>query len=116
FDLVLLDATEPFGFDHLLPRGTLREPVAGLRRAHAVVLSRADMIDAAAREAVRARVAAIAPQAVWAEVEHQPAGLVDATGSVFQLGELSDQPVVAFCGIGNPAGFRHTLEGLGCRI
>ena len=51
FDLVLLDATEPFGFDHLLPRGTLREPVAGLRRAQAVVLSRADMIDAAAREA-----------------------------------------------------------------
>ena len=116
FDLVLLDATEPFGFDHLLPRGTLREPVAGLRRAQAVVLSRADMIDAAAREGVRARVAALAPQAAWAEVEHRPASLVDSTGAVYPLEELRNQPAVAFCGIGNPAGFRHTLEGLGCRV
>ena len=116
FDLVLLDATEPFGFDHLLQRGTLREPVAGLRRAQAVVLSRADMIDARARGEVRARVSQLAPAAAWAEVEHRPAGLVDSTGAVHPLEELRDQPVVAFCGIGNPAGFRHTLEGLGCRV
>jgi tetraacyldisaccharide 4'-kinase len=116
FDLVLLDATEPFGFDHLLPRGTLREPVAGLRRAQAIVLSRADMIDAAAREEVRRRVEQIAPRAVWAEVEHRPASLVDSGGAVYSLAELRDQAVVAFCGIGNPAGFRHTLDGLGCEI
>ena len=30
-DIVLLDALEPFGFDHVFPRGTLREPLAGLR-------------------------------------------------------------------------------------
>ena len=28
-DIVLIDAVEPFGFDHLVPRGTLREPFAG---------------------------------------------------------------------------------------
>ena len=32
-DIVLLDALEPFGFGHVFPRGTLREPVEGLRRA-----------------------------------------------------------------------------------
>ena len=32
-DLVLLDATSPFGNMHLLPRGPLREPVDHLRRA-----------------------------------------------------------------------------------
>ena len=26
-DIVLLDALEPFGYDHVFPRGTLREPV-----------------------------------------------------------------------------------------
>jgi tetraacyldisaccharide 4'-kinase len=25
-------------------------------------------------------------------------------------------PIAAFCGIGNPVGFRHTLESLGCQI
>ncbi|QDT75435.1 tetraacyldisaccharide 4'-kinase [Lacipirellula limnantheis] len=116
FDLVLLDATEPFGFDRLLPRGTLREPVTGLRRAKAVVLSRADMIDAAARQQVRTRVERLAPQAVWAEVEHRPAALVDSAGASYGLEELRGQSILAFCGIGNPAGFRHTLEGLGCQI
>ncbi len=32
-DLVLVDALEPFGFGHVFPRGTLREPLAGWRRA-----------------------------------------------------------------------------------
>src|SRR3954468_14061547 len=33
-DIVLLDALEPFGFEHVFPRGTLREPLSGLDRAH----------------------------------------------------------------------------------
>src|SRR4051794_19424360 len=33
-DLVLIDATTPFGYGHVLPRGMLREPLSGLRRAH----------------------------------------------------------------------------------
>ena len=52
-DIVLLDALEPFGFDHVFPRGTLREPVTGLARAHVVCLSRADAISAAERDAIR---------------------------------------------------------------
>ena len=39
-DIVLLDAVEPFGFGHVFPRGTLREPISGLRRADLVALSR----------------------------------------------------------------------------
>ena len=35
-DLVLIDATGPWGHGHLLPRGLLREPPAGLRRAGVV--------------------------------------------------------------------------------
>jgi tetraacyldisaccharide 4'-kinase len=29
---------------------------------------------------------------------------------------LRGQRVAAFCGIGNPAGFRHTIENFGCQI
>ena len=115
-DVVLLDATEPFGFDHLLPRGTLREPVAGLRRAHVIVLSRADMLNATDRETVRRRVAQLSPDAAWCEVVHHAARLVDSSGASHPLSDLNGKPVVAFCGIGNPAGFRHTLATLGCRI
>ena len=43
-DIVTIDATSPFGYGRLLPAGLLREPVAGLRRAHAAVITRCDQI------------------------------------------------------------------------
>jgi tetraacyldisaccharide 4'-kinase len=112
-DLVLLDALEPDGFGHVFPRGTLREPWSGLVRADVVALSRADMIDAAARDKLRARVARVAPRAIWLELEHRPRGLLAADGREINLDALAGQRVAAFCGIGNPAGFRHTLETCG---
>ena len=41
-DLMLMDATVGFGNGYLLPRGILREPKAALRRADAIVLTRAN--------------------------------------------------------------------------
>ena len=46
-DIVVIDATCPFGFGYLLPRGLLREPIASLRRADLVILSRCDLVDSA---------------------------------------------------------------------
>ncbi|MBA3480175.1 MAG: tetraacyldisaccharide 4'-kinase [Pirellulales bacterium] len=115
-DIVLLDASEPFGFDHVLPRGTLREPVDGLRRAGVVVLSRADMIGLDQREAIRRRALELSPQAAWCEVEHRAAALVDASGEASPIASLAGKSVAAFCGIGNPAGFRHTLDALGANV
>lgn len=39
-DLVLLDASKPFGNGHLFPRGMLREPISALSRADAVIMTR----------------------------------------------------------------------------
>lgn len=115
-DVVLLDALEPFGFGHVFPRGTLREPPAGLRRAGVVALSRADMIDKDRRHKIHEEVRRLAPQAAWAEVVHAPRTLLRYGGQEQPLGSLAGQPVAAFCGIGNPAGFRHTLEACGYRV
>ena len=115
-DIVLLDALEPFGFGHVFPRGTLREPVAGLRRAHVVVLTRADMLDAIRRAEIWRVVQKHAPQAVCAEAMHAPRVLLAADGREQPLAALEGAAVAAFCGLGNPAGFRHTLGTCGCRI
>jgi tetraacyldisaccharide 4'-kinase len=113
-DIVFLDALEPFGFEHVFPRGTLREPLAGLSRAHAVCLSRADAITEPEREEVRQRVARIAPEALWCEAAHAASKLVNSRGERQPLDILTKSRVAAFCGIGNPAGFRHTLAHIGC--
>lgn len=115
-DIVLLDALEPFGFGHVFPRGTLREPVAGLRRAQVVVLSRADILGPAEREAIRTQVLRYAPDAAWAEVTHAPRTLWAASGQTQPVESLRGQRVAAFCGLGNPAGFRHTLQACGCDV
>lgn len=115
-DIVLLDATEPFGFDHVFPRGTLREPATGLRRAGVVCLSRSDLLDSSGRDLIRQRVAKLAPDAVWCEAAHAPQGLLNSAGGIEPLTTLRGRRVAAFCGIGNPAAFRHALTQAGCDI
>jgi tetraacyldisaccharide 4'-kinase len=115
-DIVLLDALEPFGYGHLLPRGLLREPVESLARAHIVALSRADAVDATAREAVRKRVREVAPHAIWLELAHQPTGFVNCQQERTPLESLAGKRIAAFCGIGNPDGFRHTLSSCALNV
>lgn len=115
-DIVLLDASEPFGFGHVFPRGMLREPVSGLRRADLVVLSRAGTLEKPAREAIRQQVAQNAPKAAWAEAEHCAQGLRNASSGQLPIESLAGKSVAAFCGVGNPAGFRHTLQMCGHRV
>ena len=62
FDLVLVDATDPFGGGFCPPGGRLREPVGSLARAHAVVITRADLVSreelGATMREIRSRTAA----------------------------------------------------------
>ncbi len=121
-DIVLLDATAPFGYDHVFPRGALREPVGSLGRADIVCLTRADLATSDQREAIRQRVVEAAPDAAWCESVTRPTRLIGvADGTANDLLEapietLRHARVVAFCGIGNPAAFRATLADLGADV
>lgn len=115
-DVVLLDALDPFGLGRLFPRGLLREPASSLKRAGAVVISRADLVPEGRREEIRREARRHAPNAPILEARHAPRDLVDGDGGATPLDGLADRRVAAFCGIGNPEGFRRTLEGLGCRV
>jgi tetraacyldisaccharide 4'-kinase len=115
-DIVLIDALEPFGFEYVFPGGTLREPLRGLARAQVIVLSRADAIGAEARSAIEKRIRRYAPAADWIEVTHPPRHLVNAMGQHAPLSTIAGRRVAAFCGIGNPAGFRHTLTFAGGEV
>jgi tetraacyldisaccharide 4'-kinase len=109
-DVVLLDATNPWGHGYLLPRGLLREPPSSLQRAGVVVLTRCDQVDHTALTQLRETVARLAPRAVVALATHQPVELVNQ--EVAPLERLRSQPVAAFCGLGNPEAFRRTLLDL----
>jgi tetraacyldisaccharide 4'-kinase len=116
FDIVLLDALEPFGFGHVFPRGMLREPLAGLARADMAVLTRADMVNQTERTRIRTIVEQYAPGIAWAQCRHAPRGLLAADRHEESLDTLCGRRVAAFCGLGNPAGFRHTLNQCGYNV
>ena len=63
-DIVLIDATDPFGLGHLLPRGFLREPLSHLRRADIIIITRSDMISPLAWEKIAGRLAQWSPAPV----------------------------------------------------
>jgi tetraacyldisaccharide 4'-kinase len=115
-DIVLLDALEPYGYEHLLPRGLLREPAEQLKRAQVVILSRANLISTSQRTAIQSRVAKLAPQAIWAEAIHRPRCLLNSERASAEIGMLAGKRIAAFCGIGNPIGFRRTVEALPCEL
>ncbi|HEV3261062.1 MAG TPA: tetraacyldisaccharide 4'-kinase [Gemmataceae bacterium] len=115
-DVVLIDATQPWGYGHLFPRGLLREGRGGLRRAGVVVLTRCDQVGEQERGRLREAIARLAPAVPVAEARHRPLGLVNGDRHTRPLQHLADRPVAAFCGIGNPAAFRRTLADLGVRL
>ena len=115
-DLVLLDALDPFGLGRIFPRGLLREPIRSLRRDDLVILSRADLVDPARRQSIRIEAERHAGPLRWVEARHAPRDLLQADGLSSPLEPLQGQRVAAFCGIGNPEGFRRTLANLGLTV
>jgi tetraacyldisaccharide 4'-kinase len=115
-DLVLVDATDPWGHGRLLPRGLLREPPASLRRADVVVLTRSDQVDALARGRLREVVSRLAPGVPVVETTHRPLDLVNGDQETASLERLRQRPAAVFCGLGNPEAFRQTLVDLGAEV
>ena len=112
-DIVAIDATRTFGYGRILPAGLLREPVTGLRRAHAVVLTRCDQVSADTLKRIEEDLRRIHPDLVVARSVHAPVGITTLTGTEIQVEQLRGQRIFAFCGIGNPKSFFHMVEQAG---
>jgi tetraacyldisaccharide 4'-kinase len=113
-DIVTIDAAAPFGYGRLLPAGLLREPIAGLKRAHAVVLTRSDQVSGETLGQIEARIRQIRRDLVIARAIHAPVEARQSDGPDISLGELKDKRVFAFCGLGNPGAFFATVRACGC--
>jgi tetraacyldisaccharide 4'-kinase len=117
-DIVLVDALQPLGLGHLLPRGRLREPAGELRRADLICLTHSDLVTRHRLEEVRERVRRLAPAVPILEAKHQPRRL----RPVLPLGEgqppemLAQKRVAAFCALGSPESFVAEVRRLGAEV
>ena len=125
-DLVLVDATRPFGLppahpgeapiEALLPRGFLREPASALRRADACILTRVDQVSQAELGRLAARLDDAAPGVPLLLARHAPRRLSDLAGGPRALEDLHGARIAALSAIGNFEAFRRTLEALGAKV
>ncbi len=115
-DIVLIDATCPFGYGHLLPRGLLREPVENLRRADAVILTRTDQVPETQLRSIAEVVRRHHATAPIIRCRHRVTELLIEGGERLPATVLDGSRAALLCGIGNPQAFRATVRELGAEI
>ncbi len=114
-EICLIDAQAPFGNEYLLPRGTLREPPANLRRANYIFITKSP---AAGNAALIERLRLFNRTAEILETTHQPLylqNLYDATDRR-PLGFLAEKYIAAISGIARPESFEEKLTALGAKL
>ncbi|WP_051670103.1 tetraacyldisaccharide 4'-kinase [Bryobacter aggregatus] len=98
FDLLVVDALNPVAGGEVPPAGWLREPLSGAQRADAIVLTRG-------RRGVT--------DTGLEQLFGQPLSRAEVVETLDELPATGRR--IAFCGIGNPAGFRQSLDRAGMR-
>ncbi len=112
-DVVLIDCQQPFGNQHLLPRGTLREPPSHLARANTVFITKSE----GDLSELRKRIAVFNPAARIVECVHHPLYFEDVfTGDRFGLEALQGRKIATLSGIAQPESFERSLTNLGAEM
>jgi tetraacyldisaccharide 4'-kinase len=109
-DIVLVDATNPFGGGHMLPAGRMREPRTALSRADIIVITRshhAPAVEAAVRRDSDAPI-------FYARAE--PESVAAPFHPHLTERDARQRRLFAFCGIGNPSAFVADLRDWGFQI
>lgn len=108
-DILLIDATNPFGGGHVLPAGRLREPRSALARADIIVITRSDhapAVEAVIRRDSGAPIFYAAPHLESVRVFHGEYPGEERT-------DAHAHKCFAFSGIGNPGVFPVDLREWG---
>lgn len=115
-NLALIDATEPLDRARMVPFGRLREPLEGLRRAGAVIVTRSDQaFDRATLEETIGRFARQNTPIFYAR--HEITGLIGLNrGQTVDPLTFAGKPVAAVSGVARPDRFSADLERLGMWI
>jgi tetraacyldisaccharide 4'-kinase len=109
-DIVTIDGTCPFGYGKVLPAGLLREPVAALKRADAVVLTRCDQTTEVELTQLEGKLQQVNPDMIIARSIHAPVCAKSPEHKEISLKELKDKKIFAYCGIANPDAFLNTIK------
>ena len=122
-NILLVDAINIFGNGHMLPRGTLREPLSHLDRADICLLTKVDQASKGACNEIKQTLQKYNDHALIVESTHKPLCFIEI-GNLFNrearevlpVNMMKGHRVIAMSAIGNPASFEQTLSDIGAVI
>lgn len=110
-DIVLLDATDPFGNSKTLPFGRLREPLENLKRADAIIITRADLAENLSD--LKSQISNFNSRCPIFTAENKTSRLIelrDFLENSNPKSEFTNPRSIAFCALGNPDNFFEQLR------
>ncbi len=114
-DILVLDASHPFGNGMLLPSGNLREPRSTMKYADLVVVAKSNAPNAN-HEAI-VQLISLRPDIPIVTAKYALEGIVDVkSGEGIEVHTLETIPMYAFTSIALPDSFYRTIEEHGLRI
>ncbi len=116
-DIAVIDALTDLQGCSLLPRGILREPLAELKRAGIILLSRVNQVTKTKLSGMIRMLESYNPHAVYVQSIHQSIEIQDMlTNDEYNLNFIQDKRVAVLSSIGNSESFEMTIQDLGARI
>jgi len=114
-EIVTVDVADPFGNGRLIPRGILREPLDGLKRAQIIVLTKTnfnpDTLD------LRVFLERINPSVSFFEAEYLPLGFYKLGEEKFSsISFFKDKNVILFSGIADPFSFKNLILNMEIKV
>ena len=120
-EILMVDATAPFGNGHLIPKGSLREPGEAAVRADLIVMTRADR-NPGKLKWIEAQLRKANPTAPVFLAHYRPVGLSSwpqraaPKKKLLSVGGLKGKKVCTVAGIAGPEQFEATVESLGATV
>ncbi|WP_163469914.1 tetraacyldisaccharide 4'-kinase [Fusobacterium sp. IOR10] len=112
WDIVLIDATNPFGWNALLPKGTLREKFdSAAKRASEFIITKSDLIAERDLNKLKRFLRGKYGKPV-SVARHGIKCLYDIEGNMKPLFWVKDKRVLLFSGLANPLNFEKTVISL----
>jgi tetraacyldisaccharide 4'-kinase len=112
--IVLVDSTNPFGNENVLPRGILREPIKNIKRADVIFITKSD---GSGSVELKKRIGSLNSKAEIIECKHSARHLHNIhTSERKELSYLKGLNAIVVSGIAAPRGFENELERRGVKI
>lgn len=112
-NILLIDASNPFGNGCLLPKGILREPLRAISRADCIIISRANEVIG---EDIESLIRTYNRNAPIFQASFRATDIRDLKGDSLGLSYIARKNLLLFSGIGNPHSFRRSIQDNSGRI